>query len=135
MAEEEGRWIMMSDGTPQTLYVGKTKLTTEEIIEARSNNELIEITEGRVMRTVILPTPEGINQSNMLMPNSIARRGLTHYVMPASFFWPDECDATMEVLKDQIKKCEGSEVKHRLKQAGLVGPDGGTTPDGMRRLQ
>ena len=128
MDEAKERWIMASDGTPQMIYVGKTTLTDEEINEARMNGEYITLAECRVMRTIIIPAPDGVNQSNMLMPNSIARRGMTTRIVPNAYFWPDECDSTLEVLLDQIKKCESAEIKHRAKQAGLV------TPDGMRSM-
>lgn len=124
--ETDKRWILVSDGTPQMLYVGQTDKSAAEIVEDRTNNKMLKLENCRVMRTLIIPAPDGVNQSNMLLPNSIARRGMTTYVLPMAFFWPDEDEDTMAALADQLGKCASAELKHRVKKAGLI------TPDGMR---
>lgn len=126
------RWIMVSDGTPQLLYTGKTELSDGQIREAVRQNDIIILTEARAMRTIVIPTPEGVNQSNMLTPISICRGGVKLRIKPLAWLWPDEDREAMSVLEKQLEKCGYAELKHRANKAGLVTPDGLKTPGSGR---
>lgn len=130
--EPKGRWIMVSDGTPQIFYVGRTELGDDQISFLAQKGMFLELEEARAMRTIVLPTPQGVNQSNMLTPISICRGGVKLKVKPLSYFWPDEDKEGMEALNKQLGSCEGAEVKHRAEKAGihLAGP--GINPDGLK---
>ena len=131
MSEE--RWIMASDGTPQMVYVGKTQLDDDAIEAIGKSGGFLVLNECRTMRTILIPNPEGgIIMQNQMVPAAICRGAATIRIKPVSYIWPDEDDATMGPLMDQIKKCSQSELQHRAKEAGLVTPDGMRVPSGGR---
>jgi hypothetical protein len=131
MTERKERWIMVSDGTPQIFYVGKTDLDEAEIRENLRAGRELTLTETRAMRTIVLPTPQGVNQSNMLTPVSISRGGIRMVIRPVSWFWPDEDKEGYGVLLGQIEKCDGAELKHRAEKAGLT-LAGNVNADGLK---
>jgi len=119
------RWIMVSDGTPQMLYVGKSPLTDEEIEEVAKGGGFLVLEECRTMRTLLIPNPGGgVILQNQLVPAGLCRSAAKIRVCPKSYIRPDEDKATMDPLLEQIKQCETAELTHRAKEAGLVTPDG-----------
>lgn len=133
MSEE--RWIMISDGTPQMLWVGKTMLTDEEIEETTAAGKFVLLNEARTLRTVMVPHPEGFVQSNQLTPAGICRGATTVRVRPMAYLWPDEDESTMKPLMQQVESCSQSELKHRAKEAGLTLAGGrDLNHDGMRPI-
>lgn len=132
MSEKKMRWVLVSDGTPQIFYAGQTELNDDAIREAVRQNDIIHLKETRAMRTIVIPTPQGVNQSNMLTPVSICRGGVDLHIKPTSWFWPDQDDEAYKVLLGQLDKCGYAEVKHRAAKAGIVTPDGMKTQGGGR---
>lgn len=127
------RWIMVADGTPQIFYVGKTTLDDDKISFLAQKGMFLDLEDARAMRTIVLPTPQGVSQSNMLTPVSICRGGFKLRVKPTSYFWPDEDEETMAALNKQLEQCDSSEIKHRAEKAGIhIAGAGAVTPDGMR---
>lgn len=124
----EKRWILVSDGTPQMMYAGQTTLDELSLDKDIEAGKLIELTDCRAMRTILMPTPQdgGISQSEMLSPLSVARCGIRVKIKVQAYFWPDEDSATNSAFMRKILPVEAAEVKHRAHEAGLV------TPDGMR---
>jgi hypothetical protein len=135
--DKKERWIMVSDGTPQQFYVGKTPFNDDMVSNIAKHHEVLPLTETRVMRTMLVPNMEGgVTQSNMLTPISICRSGVDFKVKPLAWLWPEEDEATMAALRKQLDKVEGAEVKHRMSEAGLVqatDQPGVVDLDGMRR--
>lgn len=135
MSEE--RWILVSDGTPQAMYAGKTTLSEEEIDKVIANGQVLELKECRVMRTILAPSledPGGLSVSELLAPLSVARGAIRYKVKPKGYFWPDEHKATYRVLLKKIEPVEKAELKHRAKEAGLVTPDGMRTGPGGKLI-
>jgi hypothetical protein len=131
----EERWIMISDGTPQMLWVGKTTLDDEKIEEITAAGKFVLLNEARTLRTVMVPHPEGFVQSNQLTPAGICRGAITVRVRPLAYIWPDEDEHTMKPLMQQVESCSQSEMKHRAKEAGITLAGGkNITPDGMRSI-
>ena len=129
----EQRWIMVADGTPQIFYVGQTDLTDSDIEEAIARGGIIVLKEARAMRTIVLPTPQGVNQSNMLTPVSICRAGATLRIRPTAWFWPDEDKEGMDALNKQLESCGYAELKHRAEKSGIELPGrGGVNADGLK---
>lgn len=129
------KWIMVSDGTPQMMYAGKTDLSEEEIDLAIKERRTIALHECRAMRTILQPAGDGaISQSEMLSPLSIARAAMRVKVLPTAYFWPSENAATNDVLMRKIKPVEAAELQHRAQEAGLVTPDGMKTGSGGRLI-
>ncbi len=126
---EEKRWIIVSDGTAQTMYAGKTRLKEETINARISQNIPIKLTECRALRTLLVPMPNGsVGQKEMVSPIGIARTGICFTVTPSAYFWPDEDELTNRTFKEALKPAEESEMQHRVEAAGLV--TAGTTQIG-----
>jgi hypothetical protein len=132
----EQRWIMVGDGTPQMLWVGKTTLDDTEIDKLSMEGRYMVLDEARCLRTVLMPNPQGgIIMQNQLTPAGICRGAATIRVKPASYIWPDEDQATMGPLMEQVKNCSQSELKHRAKEAGIeLAGANALTSDGMRSI-
>lgn len=121
--ESKTRWIMMSDGTSQMMYAGKTIMSEEAIDEAIAANHPIELTECRAMRTLIMPTPDGnVSQRDMLTPIGIAREGVRMKLKPLAYFWPDESKTTYTALMGTIEQAQHAEQAHHAREVGLVTP-------------
>lgn len=118
----EGRWILMSDGTSQMMYAGLTILSEEAIDEAIMMNRPIELTECRAVRTFLTPSPQGIGQNEIMSPVGIARAGIRMKVKAAAYFWPDEEELTKASFMKQLDACNQSEAQHRAAAAGIVAP-------------
>jgi len=118
------RWIIVSDGTPQTMYAGKTRLSEADLDSAIAKYELIELTECRAMRTLLIPAPQGgISQNEIITPISCARTGIRLKTKVCSYFWPDEYEAMESAFMAQIKQAEEAEVKMRAARSGIVTAD------------
>lgn len=118
------RWLLVSDGTPQMHYVGTSFLTDDEIDELDLKGEYLLLEDCRSLRTLIMPSPDGVLMQNQITPISLCRGAVRVRIRPTSYVRPDEDEATMKVLSAQIKKCEENELEHRMKEAGLVPADG-----------
>ena len=91
-----GRWIMISDGTSQMMYAGKTALSEDELDDAIVMSRLIELNECRAMRTLLMPTPQGgVTQNEIITPISCARTGVRIKLRVRAYLWPDQ-DALLE---------------------------------------
>ena len=119
--ENESRWILVSDGTAQMMYAGKTALSEEAIDEAMMNNRPIELTECRSMRTLLMPNPNGsMGQSELLSPVSIARGGIRMKVKVAAYFWPEQDDRTAVSFSSKLDMALKSEAQFRAAEAGII---------------
>lgn len=130
----EARWLMVSDGTPQMLYIGKSALTDEEIENVSKEHRYLVLEECRTLRTLLIPRPDGVVLQNQLLPAGMCRGAAKIRVKPASYHRPDEDPATLGPVLEQIKQCEASELKHRAKESGLVTADGVRVGPGGRLL-
>lgn len=118
-------WLLVSDGTPQMMYAGKTPLSDDDISFLAQKGTYLVLVECRTLRSILIPNAEGgIIIQNQLVPAAICRTATTIRIKPTSYIRPDE--ATLKVLLKQIEQCETAELRHRTKEAGLV------TADGMR---
>lgn len=128
------RWILVSDGTTQTMYAGKTDLEEEELDKRMSEHRPIELFDCRAMRTLIMPgqQPGAFTQTEMLSPISISRTGMRMKVRVMSYFWPDENDATNKLFMDKVRQVEKAEAAHRASEVGLVTVD--ALPSGGKLL-
>jgi len=120
----EERWLMVSDGTPQMLYLGKSRLTDEEIEKVSQEGRFLVLEECRTLRALMIPSPEGVILQNQLTPAGMCRGAAKIRVKPSSYLRPDEDSATMKPVQAQLELCEAAELKHRAKEAGLVTADG-----------
>lgn len=121
--ESKERWIVMSDGTSQMMYAGKTVLDESAIDEHIVGNRPIELTECRALRTLIIPTPDGnVGQREMMTPFGIAREGMRVKIKPLTYFWPDESTSTYTALMSAVVQTKHAEQMHRAKEAGIVTP-------------
>ena len=128
---EEERWILVSDGTAQTLYAGMTKLSEEEVDLAIQEHRPVELRDCRVVRTVIMPLAQGgITQNEFMTPVSVARSSARVKVMPQAYFWPDEDETTMRSLQEKLGPAKEAEAKHRAAEAGIVTNLGQRPPGG-----
>lgn len=119
-------WLLVSDGTPQMMYAGKSPLTDDQINLLAQKGAFLVLEECRTLRSILIPNAEGgIILQNQLVPAAICRTSATLRVKPSAYIRPN--DATLKVLLKQVEECEKAELKHRVKAAGLV------TPDGLRR--
>jgi hypothetical protein len=119
------RWVLMHDGTPQMEYLGQTDMADKDIEETIAEGGVIILEECRCLRTVLVPGPEGINQSNILTSNSVARGPISLRIRPNGWWRPDEDKHAMEVLEKQMAACDKNEIAQRAKEAGLVTADAG----------
>ena len=95
---------MVSDGTPQSMYAGKTALEEEELDERMASGKAIELTDCRAMRTLIMPGHNGaITQSEILTPVCLARSGIRLKLRITAYFWPDEDKATEHSFMDKLR--------------------------------
>jgi hypothetical protein len=130
----EGRWILVSDGTAQMMYAGKTTLSEEAIDEAIMINRPIELTECRSMRTLLMPNPNGsMGQSELLSPVSIARSGIRMKIKVAAYFWPEQDDKTAASFAAKLNMALQSEAQFRAAEAGIVTPSMSAIPGGKLR--
>jgi hypothetical protein len=122
MAENHnGRWIMISDGTPQMMYAGKTALSEGELDDAIMMGRLIELNECRAMRTLLMPSPQGgITQNEIITPISCARTGVRIKLRVRAYLWPDQDAVLAETFLGQIKQAEDAEVQMRAARSGIV---------------
>lgn len=119
-------WLIVSDGTPQLIYVGQSNKTDEEISEISERGGFLTLEDCRCIRTIMLPGPNGsFVLQNTVTPVGISRSGVRLRIKPASYIRPAEDHATLEAMLEQIKHCAANEVKHRLADAGLTLPSGG----------
>jgi len=116
------RWIMVSDGTPQMMYAGKTKLEEEEIDRKMEAGSPLELSDCRAMRTLMVPgqAPGSITLNEMLAPLSISRAGIRLKVKAMAYFWPDEHPSAEKVFLEKVKLVEKAEITHRAAEAGLL---------------
>lgn len=120
----DGRWIMISDGTSQMMYVGKTVLSEDELDDSIMMSRLIELNECRAMRTLLMPAPQGgITQNELITPVSCARTGIRLKTRVLAYFWPDQNAALEEAFMGQIKQAEDAETQIRAARAGIVTAD------------
>jgi hypothetical protein len=133
--ENESRWVMVSDGTSQMMYAGKTVLSEAAIDTCMAVGRPIELTECRTLRTIIIPGPDGsVGQREMMSPIGTAREGIRVKIKPLAYFWPDESDATNKAFANSVSQAEQAEQIHRAREAGLITPvsihakHGGRTP-------
>ena len=118
------RLICVSNGTPQMEYVGYTDVPEGALDEGVAAGQMLTLTECRCMRTILMPTASGVEQSNILTPIGIARGGITLRVSPRSYWWPDQDADTLKALHKQLEVCCSAEISARCADAGLVAPDG-----------
>lgn len=125
MAEKHnGRWIMISDGTSQMMYAGKTALSEEELDDAIMMSRLIELNECRAMRTLLMPSPQGgITQNEIITPISCARTGIRMKLRVRAYLWPDQDAVLEEAFLGQIKQAEDAEFQMRAARSGIVTAD------------
>jgi hypothetical protein len=129
----EPRWLLVSDGTPQMHYVGKSILSDDEIDELSRRGGYMHLGECRSLRTLVMPGPEGIIIQNHVHPISLCRGAISIKIKPTSYTRLDEDEATMNMTLQLIKRCEEIELAHRVKDAGLV-PAGGARVDHEGKL-
>jgi hypothetical protein len=118
----EKKWILVSDGTPQMAYAGKTDLTEEQIDERIMQHKTVELTECRAMRTILIPGQDPnhpITQSNILTSHNIARGGVRMKILPTNYWWPEEDKNALAVLERQAENCAQAELATRAREAGL----------------
>jgi hypothetical protein len=128
---DKARWIMMLDGTSQTMYAGKTTLSEEAIDGDMTANRPIELTECRALRTIIMPTPNGdVGQRDLLTPLGIAREGIRMKIKPLAYFWPDESEVTYGAFMGTIEQARHAEQVHRAKEARIILPEMQVKPGG-----
>jgi hypothetical protein len=115
-------WVVISAGSNQEMYVGKTDLTDFIMRDHVARGEMIELHECRLIRTILLPTGTGsVQQHSIVMPYSLNRGPAIVYVRPVSFMFPD--DETAKLIEQQVKRSEENDVRHRAADAGLIVPD------------
>jgi len=114
----EKRLIVVSNGTPQMEYVGVTDFTDKEI----ESSGMLELSEARCLRTILMPQGGSISQDIIMTPIGIARGPITMKLRPTSYWWPDQDEGAMKALKMQTLACEKSELVHRAKDAGIETP-------------
>ena len=124
----EERWIMMSDGTPQMYYVGKTDLTDEQI--AAANN--VCLTECRAARTVMIPGQKGVRQTDFLTYLSFTNKPIKIQIRPSSWIWIDQDPTMLQNFEQMLESIAAQETIERAERAGLSIARGEVTPDGMR---
>ena len=116
-----GRWIMISDGTSQMMYAGKTALSEDELDDAIVMSRLIELNECRAMRTLLMPTPQGgVTQNEIITPISCARTGVRIKLRVRAYLWPDQDALLEETFLGRVKQAEDAEVQMRAARSGIV---------------
>jgi hypothetical protein len=116
-------WIIVSAGSAQEMYVGKTELEEAEVMGRVQQRGVLLLDECRVIRSILIPNAGGgITNNAVVMPVSINRNPVQVVVTPVAYFWPDA--ETVKLLEEQIKKSDDSNVRHRAKDAGLELPGG-----------
>lgn len=123
MEDKNVNWVIASEGNAQFYYVGNTTLREEEIISAIERRIAITLSDCRVLRSIVLPFSPGKFSVDTVV-NGIGgfNKGIRMFILPIAFTVVEEKDLPLLMLL--IKACEENEVKHRLKAAGLAGPDG-----------
>ena len=136
MTEKTKRFVLISDGTPQILYLTETDLDVEAISDHMQNNTPMLLTECRILRTLMIPSQDGIVAQNMVTSYGIFRGPVEIYVRPTSFVFPDQDDAVMAALQKQLKHCKENEIRNRAADSGLVmvSPGPRNNPDGLRSI-
>lgn len=130
-----GRWIMVSDGTSQMMYAGKTTLSEAELDDAIMLGQLIELNECRAMRTLLMPSPQGgIAQNELMTPISCARTGVRIKLRVRAYLWPDQDAILEEAFLGQVRQAEDSEVQMRAARSGIVTADAMKTGPGGKLL-
>jgi len=112
------KWILVSDGTPQCLYVGKVDLN-EDGKPFISKDGFLTLSECRYLRTMMIPTPQGIEINNSVQTIGVTNGPIALAIKPAMYYWPDQDQASMSQLERMIAGCERQEAAHRAQAAGL----------------
>jgi len=122
--------FVLSDGTPQMLYVGKVPQDKCKIVEyPRIGKELrllpdddgyVTVYECRCIRTIMVPTPEGIGVNNSVMSLGMSNCAIMLRIKPTMYYWAGQNDGDFDKLVQSIASCERNEQEHRAKAAGLV---------------
>lgn len=133
---EGKRWIIVSDGTAQTMYTGKIDPDAVDIDSCLGGGPPIELTECRALRTILMPMPNGaLAQREMVSPVGFARGGIHMTIRPTAYFWPDEDEKAYSGFLEAIKTAEENETRQRVETAGLVTPGTARVGPGGRLVQ
>jgi len=124
--------FVLSDGTPQMLYVGKVpqsqlKIETQpglgkNMIIVPEADGFITVHECRVIRTILVPAPQGIAINNSTQSIGMASGGVMIRIKPTMYYWAGQNDSDFAAIVKSIDQCELSEREHRAKAAGLALP-------------
>jgi len=124
----EKRWILVSDGTPQMWYLGKTDLTDENIDE----HTILVLEECRAARTIMMPTQKGVSQNDFLAFHAFAKRPIRVRISARAWIWPDEDPDMLSEIEKLLEQEALAERVQRARDAGLSVPeDPQQTKDGF----
>ena len=113
------KWIVVSDATPQCMYIGKVELN-EDDKPIMSKDGFLTLSECRCIRTLLIPAPDGIQVNNSIQSIGVSNGPLTINVKPMMYYWPDQDDSALATLERMIGGCERQEQAHRAQAAGLT---------------
>lgn len=133
---DEKRWIIVSDGTAQTMYAGKTILGEVAIDDCIKEGLAIELAECRALRTILMPMPNGaIALREMVTPIGFTRGGVRMSIKPTAYLWPHEDEKAYPGFLEALKTAEENETRQRIEDAGLSAPGGARIAPGGRLVQ
>lgn len=109
----EKKWILVTDGTPQVEFLGKTDLNDDELNERMAMGVAIPFEEVRCLRTILMPSPKGFNQTVSLTSISIASVETRKHIKPTGWWWPEKDDFAMRAISRYVENCRKEEVASR----------------------
>jgi len=125
----EERWIAVSDGTPQTWYIGKTDLTEDQVVQANS----ILLTECLMARSIIVPAQEGFGQTDFFAHLNFSKKPITLRVRPIAWYWLDQNEEMLKIFQVALEQKMQQDMIDRAKAAGLaIAGESQITKDGLR---
>ena len=115
-------WVVCGDGAPQREFVGKTKLSRERFEIEVDQGSFIELHEAMCIKTMHIPTPQGVAMSTQCIPLNFNRGPINMLIKPVWVYFPEDDAEGFSFLKKQLEIAEQAAAAHRAKDSGLVLP-------------
>ena len=118
MSEE--RWVVVSDGTPNTRLVGKTSLDDDALASVLNRRSMMVLREVRAILTVAIPTAKGIlYQSQMTALDFFKGAAPAVRLVPQMLYFMADDPSAMKEFETQL---ESIQLEERASAAGLHTP-------------
>jgi hypothetical protein len=117
-------WVVCSDGSPQSTYVGKTDLSGADVVFSMNENLSILLRDALVIKTMHIPTPQGVAVSTQCVPIDFNRGPVDISIKPVWAYFPEDDEDGFKILKQHVDMALEASAAHKAKDAGIILPKG-----------